>query len=242
MKFSINYNGSVPLRDQIVKEIVAELEAHDHVLTSMSNELNFILNLTTFENPKAVLRKAQNEFVISLSTLSNELDDERSACYNILVRTLSNLLMCIKENGNCAPEIYCITPETGYYHFSYSPGKMYESMLPVINARMMITNRLTANLPDSFCKTAVTEKLRHFGGVMDSLGVLPAPFPLNGLLTQENLDHLYRLFKIKGLSYGNLSVREDIPEIGTDTFWMTARGVDKAHLKGPGEDILLVTG
>ena len=35
MKFSINYNGSVPLRDQIVKEIVAELEAHDHVLTSM---------------------------------------------------------------------------------------------------------------------------------------------------------------------------------------------------------------
>jgi ribulose-5-phosphate 4-epimerase/fuculose-1-phosphate aldolase len=242
MKFSINYNGSVPLRDQIVKEIVAELEAHNHVLTSMSDELNFILNLTTFENPKAVLRKAQNEFVISLSTLSNELHDERSECYNILVRTLSNLLLCIKVNGETTPEIYCITPEAGYYHFAYSPGKMYESMLPVINARMMITNRLTTDLPDKYFKTAVTEKLRHFGSVLDSLGVLPAPFPLSGLLTQDNLDHLYRLFKIKGLSYGNLSAREDIPEIGTDTFWMTARGVDKAHLKGPGEDIMLVTG
>ncbi|MCX6233781.1 MAG: class II aldolase/adducin family protein [Bacteroidetes bacterium] len=242
MKFSINYNGSVPLRDRIVKEIVAELEVHGHVLTSMSNELNFIINLTTFDNPKAVLRKAQNEFVISISTLSNELDDQRSVCYGMLVKTLSNLLLCIKENGEHAPEIYCITPEVGYYHFSYSPGKIYESMLPVINARMMITNRLTANLPAAYCKTAVTEKLKHYGGVLDSLGVLPAPFPLTDLLSQENIDHLYRLFKIKGLSYGNLSAREDIPEIGTDTFWMTARGVDKAHLKGPGEDILLVTG
>ena len=242
MKFSISYNGSVPLRDQIVKEIVSELESHEHVLTSMSDELNLILNLTTFENPKAVMRKAQNEFVISLSTLSDESDDQRPVCYNMLVKTLSNLLICIKENGNCTPEIYCITPEAGYYHFPYSPGKMYECMLPVINARMMITNRLTADLPDKYCRTSVTEKLRHYGGVLDSLGVLPAPFPLNGLLTSENLDHLYRLFKIKGLSYGNLSAREDIPEIGKDTFWMTARGVDKAHLKGPGEDIMLVTG
>ena len=242
MKFSINYNGSVPLRDQILKEIVAELESHHHIFTSMSDELNLILNMTTFENPKAVLRKAQNEFVISLSTLSNKLDDERSECYNILVRTLSNLLLCIKESGKDAPEIYCITPEAGFYHFTYSPGKMYESMLPVINARMMITNRLTSNLPDKYCKTSVTENLRHYGGVLDSLGVLPAPFPLHDLLTRDNLDHLYRLFKIKGLSYGNLSAREDFPEIGRDTFWMTARGVDKAHLKGPGEDIMLVTG
>jgi hypothetical protein len=47
MKFSINYNGSVPLRDRIVKEMMAELKVHGHVLTSLSNELNFIINLTT---------------------------------------------------------------------------------------------------------------------------------------------------------------------------------------------------
>ena len=115
-------------------------------------------------------------------------------------------------------------------------------MLPVINARMMINNRLSTDLPPAYYKTGVTEKLIYFGGVLDSLGVLPAPFPLNDLLSQEDIDHLYRLFKVKGLSYGNLSARENIPEIGTNTFWMTARGVDKAHLKGPGEDMLLVKG
>jgi ribulose-5-phosphate 4-epimerase/fuculose-1-phosphate aldolase len=242
MKFAINYNGSVPLRDRIVREIMAELGNHAHVLTSMSNELNFIINLTTFDNPRAVLRKAQNEFVISLTTLSNELESHRSFCYTLLVKTLSNLLLCIKENSHDAPEIYCLTPEAGYYHFTYSPGKMYECMLPVINARMMINNRLSADLPAAYYETEVTEKLKYFGVVLDSLGALPAPFPLTDLLSQENIDHLYRLFKVKGLSYGNLSARENIPEIGTNTFWMTARGVDKAHLKGPGEDILLVKG
>ena len=242
MKFSINYNGSVPLRDRIVQEIMAELEIHGHKLTSMSEELNFIINLVAFEKPKPVFRKAMNEFVISLLEIPKGLDDQRATCYSMLVRTLSNLLICIKENGGQVPEIYCLTPETGYYHFSYSPGRMYESMLPIINAKMMITNRVTENLPIEYCRTDVMEKLRHFGGVLDALGVLPAPFPLTDLLSQDDIDHLYRLYKIKGLSYGNLSVRENLPEMGKDTFWMTARGVDKAHLKGPAEDILLVTG
>ena len=242
MKFSINYNGSVPLRDRIVQEITAELEKHGYKLTSLSDELNFIINLVTFDKPRPVLRKAMNEFVISLSEIPEGLDDQRSACYRMLVRTLSNLFICIKQNGSVDPEIYCTTPETGYYHFSYSPGKLYESMLPIINAQMMITNRVAENLPDEYCNTEVIEKLKHFGGVLDSLGVLPSPFPLTDLLSQADIDHLYRLFKIKGLSYGNLSARENIPEIGRNTFWMTARGVDKAHLKGTAEDILLVTG
>jgi ribulose-5-phosphate 4-epimerase/fuculose-1-phosphate aldolase len=242
MKFSINYNGCVPMRDRIVQEIMAELEFHGHKLTSMSEELNFIINLVAFEKPKPVFRKAMNEFVISLLEIPKGLDEQRSACYTMLVRTLSNLLICIKQNSGQVPEIYCLTPETGYYHFSYSPGRMYESMLPIINAKMMITNRVSENLPVEYCSTDVIEKLRHFGGVLDALGVLPAPFPLTDLLNQDDIDHLYRLYKIKGLSYGNLSAREDIPEMGKDTFWMTARGVDKAHLKGPAEDILLVTG
>ena len=242
MKFSINYNGCVPLRDRIVQEIMAELEIHDHKLTPMSEELNFIINLVTFDKPRPVFRKAMNEFVISLAEIPERLDDQRSACYRMLVRTLSNLFICIKQNDRVVPEIYCTTPETGYYHFSYTPGKMYESMLPIINARMMITNRVAENLPGEYCNTEVIEKMKHFGGVLDALGVLPSPFPLTDLLSQDDIDHLYRLYKIKGLSYGNLSAREDIPCIGRNTFWMTARGVDKAHLKGPAEDILLVTG
>jgi ribulose-5-phosphate 4-epimerase/fuculose-1-phosphate aldolase len=46
-----------------------------------------------------------------------------------------------------------------------------------------------------------------------------------------------RLYGIGGLSYGNLSQRED-----AHRFWMSASGVDKAQLRTPGRDMLLVTG
>jgi ribulose-5-phosphate 4-epimerase/fuculose-1-phosphate aldolase len=242
MNFSINYNGSVPARDSVLRDIVSELESHGHGVVPLSGELKFILNMTTLENPNTVHRKTPDEFVVSLMALPGKMENQRSACYNTLVSTLSNLLMCVVPNGGQQPEIWCTTPEAGYFHFPYTPGNMYERMLPVISARMMIGNRLTENLPDNRRRTEITDKLRYYGGVLDALGFLPAPFPLGNVLSPENLDHLYRLFKVKGLSYGNLSAREQVPEIGPDTFWMTARGVDKAHLVGPGDDMLLVTG
>jgi hypothetical protein len=102
---------------------------------------------------------------------------------------------------------------------------------------------LSTDLPSQYWQpTPVVEELRRYGGVLNNLGLLPAPFPLHEVLNQADINHLYELFEIKGLSYGNLSARDNIPEIGESTFWMTARGVDKANLKGIGQDILLVTG
>lgn len=242
MKFLIQYNGNDPFRDRIAKEIVAELEAHGCVQDIATNHLNFILAFTNFEHPQAVIRKAQNEFVVSLAVLHREVDDLRYLCYNTLILTLSNLLICVKPNDPDPPEIYCITPEAGFYHFPYTPLRVYENMLPVIGAQFVINNRISTDLPPAYRQTKITEQLRHYGGVLDALGVLPTPFPLHDVLSEENIGHLYDLFRIKGLSYGNLSAREPVPEIGPNTFWMTARGVDKAHLKGVGEDILLVTG
>ena len=241
MKYAIK-NGVIPGRDIIVYELVKELNIQGHEQVGLSDELSFILNLASFEYPTAVVRKAQDEFVISILTLDHSEDDLKYLCYNTLVKTLSNLLVCIVQNGRPEPEIYCITPETGFYHFKYDPYRLYQSMLPVINAVMVINNRVNTNLPPEFNSTVKTRELVKFGAVLDSMGVLPSPFPLDEVLSRENLDHLYRLFRIKGISYGNLSIREKIPGLGEDTFWMTARGVDKAHLKGVGQDILLVTG
>lgn len=106
----------------------------------------------------------------------------------------------------------------------------------------MINNLISTDLPRAYHRTAITEQVRHYGAELDKLGVLPSPFPLNEVLSPENIEHVYKLFNIKGLSYGNLSAREHIPEIGPNTFWMTARGVDKAHLEGVGQDMLLVKG
>ena len=52
------------------------------------------------------------------------------------------------------------------------------------------------------------------------------------------------LYGIGGLSYGNLSARRQPP---TDSgygpeYWMSASGVDKAHLREVGRDVLLVRG
>jgi ribulose-5-phosphate 4-epimerase/fuculose-1-phosphate aldolase len=182
---------------------------------------------------------------VSLAILDKKPDNLRSVCYTALVKTLSNLfLLCLvpPENGG-AGEIYLITPEVGFYHYPFDARKVYKSMLPIVRSRLVIRNRLSTDLPSQYWQpTPVVEELKRYGGVLNNLGLLPAPFPLHEVLNQADINHLYELFEIKGLSYGNLSARDNIPEIGESTFWMTARGVDKANLKGIGQDILLVTG
>ncbi|MBK9017778.1 MAG: class II aldolase/adducin family protein [Saprospiraceae bacterium] len=243
MKYHILRNGTDPVRDSIAAEISAELANHNFSEASAEEDLKFIFNLTDFIDPRAVHRKKQSEFVVSLVAMPDgEVEDLRFLCYNTLIKTLSNFLICIKPNGTQKPVVYCITPEAGFYHFTYSPEGVWEAMRPIVGAHFVINNRISYSLPSAYLQTEITEQLGHYGGVLDSLGVLPTPFNLHQVLTQESIDHVYELFKLKGLSYGNLSARERIPELGTNTFWMTARGVDKAHLKGVGKDILLVTG
>jgi hypothetical protein len=242
MKFCVLQNGTDELRDRIAEEMVQEFKAHGYEQTPLSGDLNFIINLTAPDLANAVHRRAQNEFVVSVMALHDEPADLRYVCYNVLVQTLSNLVVCIRPYKHGPPEIYCTTPEVGFYHFPYTPEYLYEQMLPIIGARFMINNCISEDLPYAYRSTPVTEQLIHYGKVLDSLGVLPTPFPLDQVLSPENIEHLYALFNVKGLSYGNLSAREQVPEIGPHTFWMTARGVDKARLKGVGEDILMVKG
>jgi len=83
----------------------------------------------------------------------------------------------------------------------------------------------------------LTEELSEVGRRLDRLGLLPAPFPVEELVTPRDLRHIKRLYSIGGLSYGNLSTRKDATR-----FWMSASGVDKSKLVEPGRDILLVSG
>ena len=82
----------------------------------------------------------------------------------------------------------------------------------------------------------VTEEIIAAGARMGDLDLLPSPFPIEDLLNERELRHVKRLYGIGGLSYGNLSQRKDARR-----FWMSASGVDKAHLETPGRDILLVS-
>ena len=242
MKYTIKKTGAHPLRARIADELAKELHKHGYTLASMEEDLNFILNLTTFEDPPAVRRKIQSEFVLSMAVLTHQVEDLRFLCYNTLIKTLSNMVICIEPKAEGTAKIHCITPEAGFYHFPYTPQKLYEVIAPVIHSKMVINNRIFKDLPSHCLNSPVIEEMKHYGGVLDSLGVLPTPFPLKEVLSPENIEHLYQLFNIKGLSYGNISARDHFPEMGPLTFWMTARGVNKAQLKGAGEDIMLVTG
>lgn len=152
------------------------------------------------------------------------------------------MLFCIVFNGTKDhAKAYSITPEVGFTEFDYKPESIYKYMYPVISSHFVLKNRLSTTLPASDNLSEV-ENLKSFGRELNGLGVLPSPFPLTQYLDKDLIAQLYRLYQIKGLSYGNLSIR-NLNHNGHDTsFWMTARGVDKSSLQGPGKDILLVNG
>ncbi len=244
MKFIVNKADPDPVRDHTADSIIREFISRGHQVCPNDEVANFVFNLTTIDAPKAYRRKAPEELVVSIVRTNGHIRDLRSSGYTALVKTLSNLMICVKtgENGE-VPEIYFLTPEVGFYHYRFDAGRTYQSIVPIAGSRLVLGNQISTYLPERFWKdNEVTNQLKNYGRVLDSLGLLPAPFPIHQVLSPELIDHIYRLFEIKGLSYGNLSVRDLIPELGDQVFWMTGRGVNKANLRGIGYDILLVTG
>jgi ribulose-5-phosphate 4-epimerase/fuculose-1-phosphate aldolase len=253
MLFAVIKNGSDPRRDSIAAAIVKSCLEHGHVLVSPDSGVRFVLNLTDTDSPRSFRRRAQSVFVFSLVTLdrpSDSLTDLRSLCYTTLIRTLSNVLLCAVpktaepgKEGEQAYEMYFTTPEAGFYHLEFDPERVYERIIPIAGSRFAIANRISEDLPERFWRTSpVVERIQAGGSELDDLGVLPAPFPLRDVLSERSIRHIYKLFEMRSLGYGNLSARERIPELGETTFWMTARGVDKAHLSKIGWDVLLVKG
>lgn len=243
MKFAITQDSSNPVRDRVVSAIVDEFKRHGHSISSESNGVSFILNLTDVQHPRAGRRRSQSVFIITVIAGDHEPGDIRALCYSTLVRTLSNLLIYVTPPNGSPSEIFFTTPEAGFYHLPFDPAKVYERMLPIAGAHYAIENVFTTDLPERLWATSpVVEKIKQYARELDSLGVLPLPFPLKDLLGEEELRHLYKIYGITGLSYGNLSARESVPELGETTLWMTARGVNKANITTVGKDVLLVKG
>ncbi|HCA78550.1 MAG TPA: ribulose phosphate epimerase [Bacteroidetes bacterium] len=243
MKFAITQDGLNPVRDRVVSAIVDEFERHGHSISSESNGVSFILNLTDLKHPRAGRRRSQSVFIITVVAGDHETDNIRALCYSTLVRTLSNLLIYVGPPNGSPFEIYFTTPEAGFYHLPFDPANVYERMLPIAGSHYAIENEFSTDLPERLWSTSpVVEKIKRYARELDNLGVLPLPFPLRDVLGEEELRHLYKIYGITGLSYGNLSARENIPELGGTTLWMTARGVNKATIATVGKDVLLVKG
>ena len=243
MRFAVSKTSENPLRDRLAEGIVQAFVDHGHELSDESDpDVRFVLNLADAQNPRPYRRRSRAIFVATLVADEHLPQSAPRAVYTLLVHSLSNLaLFAVPTDGGA--EVHFSTLESGFYCVPYDTEVLYQRIAPLADARLVIENDLVSDMPEAFWNgTPVTEELIHFGKEMDRLGVLPAPFPLQELLEERDLRHVYRLYGLTGLSYGNLGAREDIPELGPTTFWITARGVDKSSLSQVGKDIMLVKG
>jgi ribulose-5-phosphate 4-epimerase/fuculose-1-phosphate aldolase len=243
MKFKVNKVSDCPDLLDFADILTEETARRGNELVPTDSNSNFVLNIINIDTPKAFRRKTQEEMVVSLTLIREPVEDLKASCYVALVKSISNMLFCISVTDSEMPKVYSITPEVGFVEFNYDPSAIYTYMYPVISSHFVLRNKLSDNLlfnPDMAIPEV--EELRAYGKELASLGVLPAPFPLTNFLDKDLIDQLYRLYQIKGLSYGNLSIRNVSYNSRTISYWMTARGVDKSNLKGLGKDILLVKG
>jgi ribulose-5-phosphate 4-epimerase/fuculose-1-phosphate aldolase len=243
MKFAVVRDRVHRLRDRLAEKLVSTLVARGHELCDDSaDDVQMILNLADADQPRPYRRRSRAVYVVTFVAADQLPDNAQRAVYTLLVRSLSNLaIYAISRNGDA--EVHFTTLEAGFYHIPFDPEAVYEHILPLASSRLVIENTIATDLPQAYWHgTGTTQRMIHYGEQLDQLGVLPAPFPIRDLLSKRDLQHVYRLYGISGLSYGNLSAREDIPQLGPTAFWMTARGVNKAKLTGVGQDLLLIRG
>ena len=241
MKFAVLKNDNDVSRDRFADKIVDVVQSQGHELSADLDEVNFVLNLTNLNNPRAFRRKSKSVFVISIIRGENNNGTMKSVCYTTLIKTLSNLLIYITEDELEKSDVFFTTPEAGFYHIKYNPLEVFNKILPIASSHFATDNILVPDLPKKYFNgSPIFDKIKFYGKELNNMGVLPTPFPLREVLSERELQHLYKIFGITGASYGNLSARENIPELGKTTFWMTGRGVDKSNIKTVGKDALLV--
>lgn len=227
----------------IAQGLTRMFEQHGHPFPEAVEEAELVVNFTDAGRPRPFRRRSQGTFVISVVEADERPRDLLRSAYPLLVRSLSNLFLFVTP-GDGDPEFNFVTLEQGYYTLRRGKGdedfftEVYRRIAPLASSRLVINNVFEDDLPEALHEgNANTRALQDAGARLDDMDLLPAAFPIADLLDEREKQHIKRLFGIGGLSYGNLSVREDAA-----SFWMSARGVDKGRLQGIGRDILLIRG
>lgn len=231
--------------------VAARLEARGHPVhrhlnrdaLELDRDVRVILNPVPAHDPASFRRRSKDIFVVGLAELPQRPDDMLQAGYSLLVRSLSNVFIPMVRDAE-GTDAHFITMEQGFHRFEHDgdDGAFFdavvERLIPLAESRLVIENEFVRDLPRELWNgDEHTASITRAGERMAELDLLPAPWPIDELLSAEDLRHVKRLFGIGGLSYGNASARHD-----GDRFWMSASGVDKSHLREVGTEILLVTG
>ncbi len=218
-----------------------------HEYVEDPDDAALVVNCFPKTAPRPFRRRGQAVFVVSVTELEPGEKSIHQAIpegYPLLVRSLANLLVGLTGPADAHPDAHFITPEQGHYRVQGNADlksffeSVYSRIEPLATSRLIIDNQFDPDLPESLWKgDEITDSIHRAGKRLDKLNVLPAPFPIEEILSERDRRHLKRLYGIGGLSYGNISARLD-----EERFWMSASGVDKSDLREIGRDILLVKG
>jgi len=214
-------------------------------LSSPKEETKIAFHVIDRESPKPYRRKSQGTFVVSIVETDISPKEIHKEAYPYLIRSLANHLLYV-YHGEDKTELYFLTPEQGNYSISFDTKtkdervfeQIYQRLEPLASSHLVINNHFHEDLPEILWSgDSVTKSLRTSGKKLDRMNLLPTPFPLEDLLSKRDIRHLYKLFGIGGLSYGNLSARKN-----REHFWMSASGIDKSNMSEVGKDFLYIRG
>lgn len=217
------------------------LEQNGHSPVSGSEHADVVLHPFNAEAPKPTRRGGRGTFVISVARRVGG-EESIDKLYPLLVRSLSNLLLVITSEEPA--RVHLVTPEQGHVVIKGERldqalfDNIYKRIEPQATSRLVIENIFEPNLEEELWNgDDKTASIGRAGKFLASMNLLPAPFPIDQMLSPREMRHLKLVYGIGGLSYGNFSARLD-----KNRFWMSASGVDKSNLVEIGRDILLVTG
>jgi ribulose-5-phosphate 4-epimerase/fuculose-1-phosphate aldolase len=208
-----------------------------------------VLHVLDLARPRPYRRKRAPTFVVAVASLPERPADPLRTGYPLLVRGLANLAVLVSDAGR--PAAHFITLEQGTATVEHHGddaaffAAIYERLEPLASSRLVIANEFEPDLaPELWTGDEQTRQLGRAGERLAALDLLPSPFPIEEILSERDLRHVKLLYGIGGLSYGNVSARRLPPTdsgLGPE-FWMSASGVDKAHLRQIGREVLLVRG
>lgn len=218
-----------------------------HFVDSSSDEgeqgANIVVHALDAERPRSYRRRSRAIFVVGVAALDEMPEDVLKTGYTLMARALANVFTLLVEEES-GPVVYFITMERGFYPVPHTGDDeqffdaVTDRLVPLATSRLVIDNEFIPDLPEELWDGDEQSATIYRAGVrLKELDLLPAVFPLDTLLDPADYRHMMRLFGIGGLSYGNVSARRD-----AETFWMSASGVDKSHLRIVGQEVLLVTG
>ena len=228
-----------PLAD-LVAALGATLEQRGVPIADSAEDAQLVINVVDRARPRPFRRKSRGTFVAALHVLDESPPDPLREGYPVLVRALANLSLAYVPGVG----VWFTTLERGSYLVPAGASVddlaagVVTRLEPLASSRLVIDNEFRTDLePELWDGDEICTSVIEAGRRLDTLGLLPAPFPVEELVSADDLRRIKRLYAIGGLSYGNLSQRKD-----SDRFWMSASGVDKANLREPARDILLVSG